>query len=858
VAIVGRILGVVIGLALLAAGAVGLAVGYTPDAAWLASADPVLTALGTAAEATGNGFEAEQARGFLSDSVIRLALPFLGLMLLGSSLRRGKTDEEPARGSGPQPEAAVAGDATVAKSARRYFEKEARALAKKGMLAEAAEVYRDAGEFDKAVRILEDEGHFERAAEISREGGDLEACAQFYLRAERRDLAARAWADAGQFAKAARCHEEQQQFGLAGELYEQAGMWKEAGASYERIEFNRQAAKAYVKIRSWEKAARCLEAVIVDEFSRIASDPGKRKERRKIVLQAAKLYKEAGKLAAAQKILEKGECYAHAGKLAMERERFEEAAELFLRGEDAERAAEAMRRLGRDDDASRLLGEWHRDHGNDEEAARLLMEAGEHEQAGDLYRNLEEFLRAGECFEVAGDQRAAAEMYRAAGDLTRAAVAYEGSGEHDEAARCWEELGDPARRATALEEAGRYLDAGRIYQELSHGDDAVRVLQKIGADHADFRASSALLGVFFHGKKMFAVAIKKLRQACEGQDVTSDSVELFFELACVHEDNGDVREAMDLFERILAFDIMYKDADKRLETVRQRVRMEGPVEEDASPGRRKADQRYKIVGELGRGGMGIVYKAVDTVLDREVAYKVLPEALKENAKALENFLREAKSAAQLNHPNIVTVYDAGEQNGQYYIAMELVDGTTLKEIVKRKGIIKPRGVLHVLAQMCEALEFAHAKGIVHRDIKSANTMWARDKKAKIMDFGLAKAIEEVRNHTTMVSGTPFYMSPEQTLGKNIDHRTDIYSLGVSIFEMATGRVPFREGNVPYHHVHTPPPDPCEVNPKLPPAIGKIISRCLKKDPADRYQTAGAILVEVKAALTRRDNTGAGS
>jgi serine/threonine-protein kinase len=200
----------------------------------------------------------------------------------------------------------------------------------------------------------------------------------------------------------------------------------------------------------------------------------------------------------------------------------------------------------------------------------------------------------------------------------------------------------------------------------------------------------------------------------------------------------------------------------------------------------------------------------------------------------------------------VTVYDAGEQNGQYYIAMEYVDGTTLKEIVKRKGIIKPRGVLHVLAQMCEALEFAHAKGIVHRDIKSANTMWTRDKKAKIMDFGLAKAIEEVRNHTTMVSGTPFYMSPEQTLGKNIDHRTDIYSLGVSIFEMATGRVPFREGNVPYHHVHTPPPDPCEVNPKLPPLLGRIISRCLKKDPAERYQKAGDILGEVKAALTRRD------
>jgi len=853
VSFVGRILGIGIGLALLAAGAVGLAVGYAPDAPWLAGVDPVLAALGRVGEARGQGFDAAAARGFLSDGVIRLLLPFFGLVLLGSSLRRGRCDEPPAQAKSTEGEE----NAALGRGARRQVEKEARALAKKGQLREAADLYRDTGEFDRAITILEDDGQFERAAEISREKGDLEACAEFYLRAERRDLAARAWADAGQFAKAARCHEQQQQFGLAGELYEQAGMWKEAGASYEKIEFNRQAAKAYVKARAWEKAARCLEAVVIDEFARVASDPAKREERRKIVLQAAKLYKEAGKLAEAQRILEKGECYGHAGKLAMERERLDEAAELFLRAEDAPRAAECLRRLGQDTEAARLLGEWHRDRGNDEEAARLLMEAGEHEQAGDLYRKLEEFLRAGECFEVAGDQRAAAEMYRASGDLTRAAVAYEGSGEHGEAARCWEELGDPARRATALEEAGRHLDAGRLYQELGRGDDAVRVLQKIDAAHPDFRASSALLGAFFHGKKMYAVAVKKLRQATEGQDVSSHSVELFYELARVHEDAGDVREAMDLYERILAFDIGYGDADKRLETVRQRVRMEAP-REAAGPAHGKADQRYKIVGELGRGGMGIVYKAVDTVLDREVAYKVLPEQLKENAKALENFLREAKSAAQLNHPNIVTVYDAGEQSGQYYIAMELVDGTTLKEIVKRKGIIKPRGVLHVLAQMCEALEFAHAKGIVHRDIKSANTMWTRDKKAKIMDFGLAKAIEEVRNHTTMVSGTPFYMSPEQTLGKNIDHRTDIYSLGVSIFEMATGRVPFREGNVPYHHVHTPPPDPCEVNPKLPPAIGKVISRCLKKDPAERYQTAGEILVEVRAALTRRPEGATGA
>jgi serine/threonine protein kinase len=127
-------------------------------------------------------------------------------------------------------------------------------------------------------------------------------------------------------------------------------------------------------------------------------------------------------------------------------------------------------------------------------------------------------------------------------------------------------------------------------------------------------------------------------------------------------------------------------------------------------------------------------------------------------------------------------------------------------------------------------------------------MWTRDKKAKIMDFGLAKVVEEVRNHTTVVSGTPYYMSPEQTLGRNIDHRTDIYSLGVTIFEMATGTVPFKEGNIPYHHVHTAPPDVRDIRPELPDSLASVVNRCLQKAPGDRYQSAREILAEVRASL----------
>ncbi len=221
--------------------------------------------------------------------------------------------------------------------------------------------------------------------------------------------------------------------------------------------------------------------------------------------------------------------------------------------------------------------------------------------------------------------------------------------------------------------------------------------------------------------------------------------------------------------------------------------------------------------------------------------------MRHSENALKNFVREAKAAAQLNHPNIVTVYDAGKSEYGFYLAMEHVEGSTLKAILQHRGVIPPSGVTYVLRQMADALGYAHRKKVVHRDIKTGNTMWTPARKVKIMDFGLAKFLQAMRNATTLVSGTPFYMSPEQTLGRSVDHRTDLYSLGVTIFELATGQLPFRTGNVPYHHVHTPPPDPREVSSSVPDFLARIILKCLEKDPDARYPAADAILADLDQA-----------
>ena len=356
---------------------------------------------------------------------------------------------------------------------------------------------------------------------------------------------------------------------------------------------------------------------------------------------------------------------------------------------------------------------------------------------------------------------------------------------------------------------------------------------------------------------MHSLSVKKFEEATGSQhDRRAATSTRSTSSRCAHERQGDLAGAIEIFERVLALRLPLQGRRPRaLERCKAALAQASPTRR-APPLTAPAvvsdapTRRYEIVRELGRGGMGVVYLARDSVLEREVAYKVLPEGLRGNPNALKNFLREAKAAAQLNHPNIVTVYDAGESEHGFYMAMELVEGTTLKEILRQRGAVSANAVIYILRQMASALSYAHGRKVVHRDIKTANTMWTTERHVKIMDFGLAKLMEEVRNATTMISGTPFYMSPEQTLGRDVDHRTDLYSLGVTIFELATGELPFQKGNVPYHHVHTAPPDPRSIKADLPEGLAAIILRCLQKAPDERFQTAKELLEELERSQPR--------
>jgi len=262
------------------------------------------------------------------------------------------------------------------------------------------------------------------------------------------------------------------------------------------------------------------------------------------------------------------------------------------------------------------------------------------------------------------------------------------------------------------------------------------------------------------------------------------------------------------------------------------------------------DGRYRVLSRIGSGGMADVLCAEDLQLGRKVALKLLHRRFAADAEFVERFRREASSAAGLQHPNVVAVYDRGRWDDTYYIAMEYLEGRTLKKVVTEEAPLAPHRAIELVAQILKAARFAHARGIVHRDLKPHNVIVGADGRAKVTDFGIAKAGASDMTQTGSIMGTAQYLSPEQAQGHAVSGQSDLYSIGIILYELLTGRVPF-EGEsavtIALKQVNEAPVPPSHYNPAIPPALEAVVLRALEKDPARRFADADAFIAALEAA-----------
>jgi len=516
-----------------------------------------------------------------------------------------------------------------------------------------------------------------------------------------------------------------------------------------------------------------------------------------------------------------------------------EAVEPYLSG-DYRTSADALEASGLAHEAHLVRASLHQQLGSTDQAASELEAAGQFKEAAELRATGEDMEGSAKLFEKAGDYDRAGDAYRASGDIAEAARCYEAAYDYDNALECYREAGEERNALEILEKTGEFFDAGCVASELGDADRALVNLQQVEQRDPNYGNACKMIADVLEARGDFDIAADKIEEAlrCAGSKAPAELHERHAELLVKA---GRADRAIDAYQTIRRIDPQRRDVSERIAEL-EREKSAGSATD------RTAESRYEILGEIGRGAMGVVFKARDKNLGRVVALKRLPDNLRDHPTAVALFRREAQAAAALNHRNIVTLFDAGEENGSYFISMELLEGMPVNQILKKRGRLSAADTARLGIQIAAGLQYAHDQRIVHRDIKTGNLFFTKDRTVKIMDFGLAKTIEEVRKSSTMIGGTPYYMAPEQAAGEELDHRADLYAFGVTLYQLVAGTVPFREGDLTYHHRSTAPADPRSYAKEIPEAFAEIILQLLAKAPDDRPSNADEVGKRLQAIL----------
>lgn len=670
-------------------------------------------------------------------------------------------------------------------------------LIRAGLRSEAVDFYEQVGDDENAFDIAMQCKLYERAVVIARRLGDRVKLADVLLLMDRKEEAAQTFAQIQQYDKAAKIYMQVGQYDLAADLYAQSGKYMNALMCYQKT----------------GNTAKQLEMQIAAFESQLALANGD--------LTTVGVSRTMA---------------IHAAKALLDNP------ETIVRGLDILEKAQAL-----------------------ESCIPELLDEGAYLKAGYCYERLNRFDEARRAYIKANDESRALLMSQ--------------------------EIGGDSVFYT-LQALKRYFQLGVRYISLKRYDEALEALKQINPDDPDYSGGLELQGDIYCKRKNFNDAVLCYESLMWRPLPPDRMCKVAFKAGYSYEALGDLENALKSYKKIREIDPGFNDVGSLIQKLTERIQASadngremkeqpglspvdtGSVRMSPSAGilrlpsstrsdrvRTKVstitvdnhalpligNERYQIIEEVAHGGMGVVYKATDTILMRTVGLKVLANKLKDNKVALEYFMREARASAALQHVNIVTIYDIGSLNdGSIYLAMEFIEGKTLKQIVAQTGAFPTKFLVQIATHACRGLQYAHDNGIIHRDVKSSNIMLAKkDKMLKILDMGLAKMVTDEDQNCTQAIGTPYYMSPEQVLGTTIDCRADIYSLGVTLYECATGVLPFVKGDLPYKHVHEPPPPLRTFNENVNPDIERIILKMMAKQPDDRYPSCNDVIAALR-------------
>jgi serine/threonine protein kinase/tetratricopeptide (TPR) repeat protein len=684
----------------------------------------------------------------------------------------------------------------------------------------AVEAYTEGQQFTAAAALLEKMGKAERAGELFLQGGDYKKAAQVF-------------SQAGKHARAAQLFQEKGNNLEAARLYGLGNQWDKAAALYMKGGFAMRAAEAFEKCNDFVKAAEAYEKHFMENVSYQSSySTSAGSPEQKAALLAGRLYEKAGDLKRALEIYQRGSYFKQAAEACLKAGDPHKAAELYMRAEDPGAAADAYEKAGDPVEAANLRGEVAFKAGRAAEAAAFFQQGRDYLRAAELFESAGMLAQAAGAYEAGDSFAAAGGVYMRAGIKDKAAAAYERGGDLETAAKLYEEAGHTAKAIELFDRAGHTFKSGEAAAKSGDYARAIALLQRVPPGDENHATAAELLAEAFIATGRPHLALERVKKAIDGQPASAANLNLYYWMAAAQDAGGKSDEALSIYKKIQAEDVDFRDVDQRVKRLQSAA---PPVPPGAKIG------KYILGQRIGQGAMGEVYKAHDPALKRDVAIKMIAATVAPDSDLKVRFEREAQSAGRMNHPNVVTVYEFGQEKDRIYLAMELLEGADLRGMINRHGLPSLGEKLAVMEQICEGLAYAHAHDVVHRDLKPGNIYVLPNGQAKLLDFGLARLGNSAEfTQSGVILGTPNYMSPEQVRGERVDARSDIFSLGAVFYELLSNRKAFDADSmqgVLYHVLNDEPESVRHWVPDLPEALIRVVERSLAKEPERRFQNA---------------------